>query len=117
MLLKGITTLNAPNLNHVRKLSSCYLSWREYCIILRFNLSADSEIKPVCKCHRENCPEKACVSSPLSLKTLGFSVFGEELLVPSSFFDCLVGRRKREIEKNPCSLCVLGTIATSSLEN
>lgn len=80
--------------------------------------SADNEIKPMCRCHRESCPEKASISSHLSLETLGFSVFGEELLVPRSFFNCLVGRRKKEIaEKNPCSLCILGTIATSSLEN
>lgn len=118
MLVKGITTLNTSNLNHVRKFSRCNLSWREYCVILRLMSSADNEINPACRCLRESCPEKASIGSPLSLETLSFKVFGEELLVPRSFFSCLVGRRKKEIAReNPCSLCILSTIGTYALES
>lgn len=67
MLLKEIT-LNASNLNHIRKFCICNLSWREYCIILRFMSSADSEINPVCRYHKESCPEKVSTISPLGQK-------------------------------------------------
>lgn len=86
--------------------------------IAKFKSSADSEIKPMYRCLRESCPEKASTNSPLSLQTLSFLVFGEKFLVPRNFFSCLVGRRKKEIsEKNPCSLFIISTIATYSLES
>lgn len=64
VLLKGITTLNAPSLNYDRKFSSCNLSWREHCIILQFKSSADSEINPVCRPHREAVLKQPLLAVP-----------------------------------------------------
>lgn len=72
MILKGITTLNASNLKHCRKFSGHNLSWREYRVILRLMSGADNEIKHVCKCHRDGCPEKASTGILLSPKTLKY---------------------------------------------
>jgi len=70
MLLKRITALNASNLKHCRKLARHSLSWREYCIICRLMSGTDKEGKPVRKCHRDCCPEKASTGFLLSPETV-----------------------------------------------